>query len=312
MNANNCFTTPIALFIYNRPQKAKTVLNRISTAEPEKLLIVADGPAPGDEADRRRCRRTRELVEKNINWDCEVKKNYANSNLGLRQRFATGLEWIFSNNERAIILEDDCVPVESFFYFCNRMLEEYEDDERIMDISGTNYLGTWKDDQQDFHFSMYGGIWGWATWRRTWEWYDPDMELWGDEEVRNRIADYIADNDQFGYLKYIYEKVYNNRLETWDYQWGFARHRNSALSVVPSRNLVTNIGFGADATNTTESDSESEWSNLPAKNIEFPIQTNDFVAVDREYDRRFHKMRPVSHRNAALRFGRRLYERYLS
>lgn len=307
---NDNLETPVVLFIFNRPEETRRILTRIAKVKPNQLYVVADGPRQKNPEDRKKCDRTRNIVEELVDWDCEIRKNFTETNLGLRKRFTTGLEWVFSHCNEAIILEDDCIPSESFFYFCQELLERYRNDERIMDISGTNYLEEWKSDRQDYHFSLYGGIWGWATWRDSWEWYDPSMELWSDPEIRARVMDLIADSNQSGYLKYIYQKVYDNEIETWDYQWGFAKHRNSALSIVPAKNLVSNVGFGDNATNT--STRSSNWENISRYEMEFPIRENRFVAVDREYDQKFHKMRPISQRNLILRYARRIYEQHLT
>jgi hypothetical protein len=298
-------TTPTAIFVFNRPDKTREVLQAIAEVEPTEVLVVADGPRDDHPDDERACRETRRVVEERVDWDCDLRRNYSDENLGLRKRFATGLEWIFEEVPESIILEDDCVPDPSFFRFCQVMLEEFRDDERVMDVTGRNQLGRWKDGRQDYHFSNYGGVWGWATWRRAWEWYDPSMSLWEDEAIRERIRDVIANDDQYQYLEYIYEQVYRGEIETWDYQWGFARHINSGLSVVPSRNLVSNIGFDESATNTTGSN--AGLSGSPRYSMEFPLEMNDFVAIDRAYDREFHQLRPVSHRFRSLRLLRDLF-----
>lgn len=280
--------SPVAIFIFNRPETTEQVFRTIRDVEPNTLYVIADGPRDGVETDDDNCRRTRSVTE-NVNWDCTVHRDYAERNLGLKDRFVTGLETIFSSEERAIILEDDCIPNQDFFQFCDVMLEEYEDDKRVWDISGTNHLGKWKSEQQDYHFSYYGGIWGWATWRRAWKEYDPDMNLWSEKPVRNRIRDVIASNSQYEYLRTVYERTCSGEIETWDYPWGYSRHLNSGLSVVPSTNLVTNVGFGDDATNTT--DESSVMANLPRHELNFPINFHDYVAVDRAYDSEYHKQR---------------------
>lgn len=297
--------TPVAFFIFNRPGKTKRVLERISDVQPPELLVVADGPREGNTMDERDCERTREIVREGVDWECDVQRNYAETNLGLHERFKTGLRWVFETTPEAIILEDDCLPDDSFFTFCDVMLEEYRDDERVMDISGTNNLGTWKDDRQDYHFSYSGSIWGWATWRRSWEKYEPEMEHWTDPEARQRFRDVIANESQADYLEYIYQQTYEE-LDTWDYPWGFSRQLNSSLSVVPSRNLVANIGFDETATNTVDED--AEFADVPVFSHEFPVETRDYVAVDRGYDIQLHKMRPISHRNRILRACRAAYE----
>lgn len=303
-------TTPVALFVYNRPDKTRQVLEQISEVKPETFLVVADGPSSEKPKDAVLCERTRDVIRDNITWECDVLWNTASENLGLKERFVTGLKWIFEREKEAIILEDDCLPSRSFFQFCMEMLKRYRHDDRIMDIGGTNYLGEWKSEQQDYHFSLHGGIWGWATWRRAWERYDPEMELWMSEETRQAVRDVIANKRQADYVEYLYDRTYHGKIDTWDYQWGFARHINSSLSVVPSVNLVTNIGFDANATNTDSND--SPMSEIPRHEINFPIEHRDVVAPDRKYDARLHKQRPLTDRSRLLRTGRQLYERIVT
>jgi len=295
--------TPVALFVFNRPDRTRQVMEEIAAVKPRTLLVVADGPREGHPDDETKCQDTRAVIDDNVSWNCTIRRNYADHNLGLFERFVTGLRWLFQDVSEAIILEDDCVPNRDFFRFCETMLEMYRDDERVMDISGSNLLGGWKADRQDYHFSYYGGIWGWATWRRAWELYDPEMSLWTEPEVRQRVRDVIADRRQYRSLEMLYKEAYQKQ-ETWDYPWVFARQINSALSVVPAENLVTNIGFGEEATNTTNKD--AKLAKIPQGSLEFPIERNQFVAVDREFDRRYHRMRPISHRNRLLRACRTL------
>lgn len=296
--------TPVAFFVFNRPAKTRKVLNQIANVEPPALYIVADGPRDGHPNDSKRVSQVRDIIETGVDWECDLHRNYAGENLGLFERFTTGLRWIFTNEPEAIILEDDCLPNQSFFRFCESMLDEYRNDKRVMDITGSNYLGEWKSERQDYHFSYYGGSWGWATWRRSWEWYDPEMRLWEEPEVRKHLRGVFADRQQTSYLEYVLQKAYQEQ-HTWDYPWGFARLINSAHSVVPARNLVSNIGFGEGATNTKGTD--SPWSEIPRSSLNFPIDRREFVAVDREYDKRFHKLRPLFSRNRCLRFGRETY-----
>lgn len=278
---------PVCLFVFNRPELTETVFEQVRSVKPSRLYVVADGPRADYPEDVDRCRETRAVTE-DVDWDCDVRRAYADKNLGLKRRFATGLEFLFNHENRAIILEDDCVPSTDFFQFCAVMLDQYAEDERVWDISGTNYLEHWRDDEQDYHFSYYGGIWGWATWKRAWEAYDPSMELWSDPEIRSRLRDVIVDDSQYEYLRAVYDRTHRDEIETWDYQWGFARHINSGLSVVPARNLVSNVGFGANATNTVD---KGPLANIPRHSLSFPLDIHDYVAVDRTFDRRFHELR---------------------
>lgn len=296
--------TPVAFFMFNRPEKTERVFERIADAEPPELYVIADGPRSNVPEDEDLCEQTRAVVT-GIDWDCRVHRNYADDNLGVFERVWTGIEWVFENEPEAIILEDDCLPHPDFFAFCDRMLEEYRGDERVMDIGGSNPLVTWKDGRQDYHFSYTGMLWGWATWQDAWGEYDPKMSLWADQEARERVQDVIADEDIWRYAKRVYNRTYRQR-GTWDYQWGFARHVNSGLSVVPSRNLVSNIGYGEDSTHTESQGSPK--AAVDTLSYSFPVKQRQTVAVDREYDRRYHELRrSVWDRYLPLRLARRAY-----
>lgn len=273
--------SPICLFIYNRPNLTKEVFEQIAAVEPTKLYVVADGPSEENTDDRQKCKAARRVTDE-VDWSCEVHRNYSENNQGVKERFVTGLDWLFKHEKEAIILEDDCIPHLDFFKFCDKMLHRYRDDERIWDITGTNYLHTWKSSRQDYHFSQIGGIWGWATWRRSWEEYDPDMELWENDEVKARLQDVLGNDSLFAYAETIYDRTYRGQVETWDYPWGFAKQINSGLSVVPAKNLVSNVGFEEKATHTTEE--ASALADIPRHNLEFPFQEPPCVAVDRDYD----------------------------
>jgi hypothetical protein len=277
--------TPIALLVFNRPEPTAAVFERIRQAKPSTLLIVADGPRSDrpDEADR--CAAARSLVDQ-IDWPCQTLTNFSSENLGCRQRVSTGLDWVFSHVEQAIILEDDCLPDPSLFRFFDEMLHHYADDQRIMMVSGFNPLAAgWKSDAQQYHFSYCGSIWGWASWRRAWKFYDVKMKLWENPAVRQRIKDIFVDPQLYEGRIAAYEKTHRGEIDTWDFQWSFARAIQSGLSVVPAMNLVSNLGFNADATHTKRGHAAVDRPQTHP--INFPIRFHEYVAVDRDYDRAF-------------------------
>jgi hypothetical protein len=280
-------STPVAFFIYNRPEHTAKVFSRISEVQPQKLFIIADGSKNKD--NKEEIEEVRNIVSQ-VTWDCDVVRLYADANLGIKRRFVTGLNHVFDNTDEAIILEDDTLPDPSFFRFCQVLLDRYRDDSRVMEITGRNQLGVWQADKQDYHFSYNGGIWGWATWSDCWGLCDPDMELWENRSVRNRLRDLFGDSWQYNHMHRVYEEAYNERDESWSYAWTFARQINSGLSVVPSRNLVSNIGFGPEATNTTQS--SSPWSGIEVYSANFPLSAPPHTIVDGDYDRAFHNIRP--------------------
>lgn len=275
---------PVAFFLYNRPDTTRQVFARIAEARPQTLLLVADGPRADRPDDRQRCEQARAVVEQ-INWPCHVLRNYAEANLGCKKRVSSGLDWVFSRVDRAIVLEDDVLPHPTLFRFFDEMLEHYRDDERIGMISGFNPLGQWKSDRQQYHFTYCGSIWGWASWRRAWRWYDVEMRLWADPKVRQRIRDLFAEPELYEGRMQAYDRVYRGEVDTWDFQWSVARLARSALSVAPAVNLVRNLGFRADGTHTRKPHPVVD--AVPVLPMTFPIRFHDRVAVDREYDLAF-------------------------
>ncbi|MEN6459656.1 MAG: glycosyltransferase family 2 protein [Thermoguttaceae bacterium] len=282
---------PVIMVAFNRPAKVRQVLEVVRSVRPPVVVLITDGPRPGRQADVDNCREVRRVLE-SIDWPCEILRNHADANLGCGRRIATGLSWAFEAVPRAVVLEDDILPHPSFFRYCEELLDRYADDERIMMISGANVLGQWKPERHSYHFSYYGGIHGWASWRRAWTHFDPSISRWKDPDVRQRLKDILVDGRQYAYRASLYDQICDgNDLGTWDYQWGFARLVQSGLSIVPSVNLVRNIGFDASATHT-----RGVWTpacDRPVAAIDFPLRHPDYLMVDREFDNRmFRSLQP--------------------
>ncbi len=174
--------TPIVLIIFNRPETTKQVFAAVANAKPAQLFIIADGPRTDRPDDLGKCAAARKITER-IDWNCEVYRNYSDVNLGCGHRPATGITWAFEKVEEAIILEDDCVPDPTFFRFCEELLEKYRYDERIMMIGGRNNLPSDKQHRCSYHYARIPNCWGWATWRRAWQYHDMELKLWA--ELRN-------------------------------------------------------------------------------------------------------------------------------
>jgi len=275
---------PVAFIVFNRPEQTARVFAEIARAQPKQLLIVADGPRADRAGEVERCAQVRDIVS-HVDWPCDVRTNFSNTNLGCRRRVSSGLDWVFDHVPEAIVLEDDCLPDPTLFRFMDEMLARYRDDERIMMVTGTNPMDRWKDERQRYHFWYCGSIWGWASWRGAWRHSDVDMRPWNDDEARQRVRDVFAEPELYEPRLAAYDKVARGEIDTWDMQWSFARIVNSGLSVVPSVNLVSNIGFGEGATHTRSAGSPI--ANLPTTPMTFPLRFHDYVAVDREYDRAF-------------------------
>ena len=257
-------STPVAFIIFNRPHTTERVFEAIRQAKPLKLLVVADGPRIDRPGEVEKCVATRAVIDR-VDWECEVLTNYSDVNLGSKRRPSSGIDWVFSQVEEAIILEDDCLPAPSFFQFCQSLLEHYRYDDRIATISGTNYQQEQSRTAYSYYFSKYPHIWGWATWRRAWKDYDVDLKTWLECKQNNLLRSAFHDTYEQKCWTDIFDKVYAGEFDTcWDYQWLYTCFCQSRLSIEPNRNLVSNIGFGEDATHTF---GESPWANMPTDDI---------------------------------------------
>lgn len=265
--------TPVALIIFNRPDTTERVFLEIAKARPPKLLVVADGPRVDRPGEIEKCNASRAIIDR-IDWPCEVLTNYSEINLGCKNRVSSGIDWVFSQVEEAIILEDDCLPEASFFQFCEEMLERYRYDERIGMISGTNFLDNKIAIDDSYYFSKYMTIWGWATWRRAWKNYDVTIECWPKLKDDRFLGSRINSKDERSYWYRAFDRVHSGAIDTWDYQWVLCNWIQSRLSVVPSVNLISNIGFRPDATHTSGS---SIYSEMKANQLRFPLLHPEFV-----------------------------------
>jgi hypothetical protein len=277
------FKTPILFIIFNRPDTTIRVFNEIKKIKPTKLYIVSDGPRLNKIGEKEKCEETRKIIDL-IDWQCQVFKNYSDINLGCKKRVSSGIDWFFKNEEQGIILEDDCLPDLSFFGFCEELLKKYENNDKIAMISG-NHFNTNKIGEADYYFSKIPNIWGWATWRRAWQKYDLGMSKYLDFKVQDKIKNIWTNKKNRNYWRYIFEEVYNNKINTWDYQFTFSVFLNNSLCISPNFNLVSNIGFGKEFTKTLLTDKrvanlEINKVNLPLKhpkNIEYYESNDNYI-----------------------------------
>lgn len=280
--------TPVVLIIFNRPKTTMRVFEAIRQAQPSQLFILADGPRLDCPDDLEKCTAARKIVD-NIDWQCQVIKNYSDVNLGCGKFVSQGISQVFTEVEQAIILEDDCLPNPTFFQFCQELLWQYEKEEKVMMISGTNHLYTWQENLQSYHFSYYGTNWGWASWRRAWNFYDYELKLWGNPATYFKLKQVLKDAKQIEHRLKLCQQVFEKKVDTWDYQWTFARLVQGGLSIIPSVNLVKNIGLGKEATHTTNFSIFD--ATLDYYSLDFPLKSPQNLRVDQEYDRQYFLMR---------------------
>jgi hypothetical protein len=282
-NPHSTLQTPVAFFVFRRPDTTRRVFEAISSAKPATLLLVADGPRLGRDGEQAACEEVRKIVS-NVTWPCDIHTNFADRNLGCGERVISGLNWVFSLVEEAIILEDDCLPDPSFFPFCQELLQRYRDDSRIASITGTNLGEEYLKTEYSYYFSQLGGIWGWATWKSQWKKYDQNLEDWPKLRQENMLGEIFDDARAVTFWTRVFDAMHEERVpDIWDFQMFFSRMKNNALSVVPCRNLVTNIGFGDAATHTVD---DAARFVRPASSMKFPlVHPRSFIplrSVDRQ------------------------------
>lgn len=281
MIQSSSFNTPVLFLTFNRLSTTKKVFEEIRKSKTPRLYISSDGPRENKMSEFKKIQEIRDYLIENIDWECEVFTLFQKENLGCKYAVSKAIDWFFSNEEMGIVLEDDCLPSQGFFKFCQDLLIRYKDDARIFLINGYNHQERWKTDECDYFFSLLGGIWGWASWRRAWQHYDveiKDIDSFINIDGFRRVL-----GPSLGKIKQdmIYNGVINKNVNSWALQWGYARHKNSGLTCIPSKSLIENIGFGDNATHTDEINIRQvrrhEIDGLPKE--------NPFVITDIDYDK---------------------------
>jgi GR25 family glycosyltransferase involved in LPS biosynthesis len=275
------FGTPVLFLIFNRLDTTKQVFSKIRQIQPLRLYIASDGYRPEYHGEAEKVQKTRDYVIDQIDWDCEVRTLFQEHNLGCRISVSTAIDWFFENEMEGIILEDDCLPSHSFFYFCQELLSYYREDTRILTISGNNFLFGRKRVSNSYYFSRYNHCWGWATWKRAWKHYDVDLKLWPEIRDSGWLEDILLDRAAVIDWTNRFEAVYTNKLNTWDYQWTFSCWLQSSLSILPTINLVSNIGFFNAA---THQNNQENLANIPFIEMQFPLKHPDYIIRDSQAD----------------------------
>lgn len=254
------FNTPILFLIFNRPDTTKQVFLKIKELKPKQLFVAADGAREHKDGEQELVEQTRRIVLDNIDWECEVKTLLRNRNLGCGKAVSEAITWFFEQVEQGIILEDDCLPEMSFFYFCEKMLEKYKYNQKILMITGTNYLFSLQKKQNiDYYYSNICAIWGWATWRRAWELCDSKIRGVDRKHIKTKYINQYFTNFIYNMIK---DTVEGN-LDTWDTFWLYNFIIYDGLSVTPIKNQIKNIGYSGTHTNNNI----SPFINMPTEVI---------------------------------------------
>jgi hypothetical protein len=278
--------TPVVFIIFKRPDTTERVFQAIRAARPTRLFVIADGGRNPEEWEK--CRKARAVID-GVDWPCEVLKNYADHNMGCRARAPSGIDWVFEHVDRAIIVEDDCLPDPTFFPYCEELLERYADNERIMNISGDNlqHGNRGFDCQDSYYFSRIPHVWGWATWKRAWKYYDINITEWPKTRDSRLLYRLFSDPAVAHRWEYLFQQYYEGKIDSWDGQWAYLCFMRGGLDINPRSNLISNIGFGPEATHSKAPD--DELARLPTQPLEFPLKHPTAIAVNIQADEYTHR-----------------------
>lgn len=276
--------TPVLFLVFNRPDTTIQVFEKICNAKPSRLYVACDGPRINNLEDKGKIEIVQNIIAK-VDWPCEVKTLYREKNLGCKIAVSEAITWFFNHEEQGIILEDDCLPSDSFFVFCEELLNKYKYEDRIMHIAGMTYVE--KNNvvnNYSYHFCKVGGIWGWASWRRAWKKYELEMSSY-EQAIKENIFDNLFLKNSKLKLEYLnmFKYAYEQKPDTWDYQWTFTKIINNSINIMPAKNLIKNIGFDhKDATHTSKK--EKKYTNMKLKQIKFPLNHPKFIVVDENFN----------------------------
>jgi hypothetical protein len=275
----------VLFLVFNRPQTTRQVFECIRKARPERLYVAADGPRSDRPEEITLCEEVRRIAT-NVDWPCDLRVLFQEHNLGCCFGVSSGINWFFEHEEEGVIIEDDVVPSADFFGYCERMLELYRDDERIMMITGTNFHPIAR--SEDYFFSQHFSIWGWATWRRAWKQYDITMSGWPSKS-RTAFLNYHFGKTISRHFINTFNLISENQFDTWDIQWVYCCVFNNGLCVTPGVNLVSNIGIVG-----THSDVLTESHMLEVRMLDSnELKGPENVCVDAEYDLYLHKSKNI-------------------
>ncbi|HKC04368.1 MAG TPA: nucleotide-diphospho-sugar transferase [Patescibacteria group bacterium] len=282
--------TPILFLIFNRPDKTKKAFAAIRKAKPRILFVAADGPRRGNESDIKACSDARKVTE-NIDWKCKVKRLYRNENIGIEKSIPGAIDWFFNNVNEGIILEDDCLPDQSLFDFCSSMLKRYKNDKNIMLIRGSNLAGD-HDGSGKYYMSKYIGMWGWATWKRSWKLYDSSMKDWGHPKTKEKILSLFDSFWEKIYWKILLNATYYGKTNSWGYRWMYSVWKNEGKIITPNINLVKNLGFKGKKTHFVLRSFEIDTGKI---NKPYSlVKDNTFAAIsDNRVSKNFYGINPL-------------------
>ena len=275
--------TPILLIHFNRPESTRRQIEMLQKIAPQRVWVLCDGPRPHRQEDVEKVTAVRAMLN-DLPWLCEVKHLYRESNMGCFQNVSEGISWFLDDCGAGIILEDDVMPDSSFFRFCDELLIRYADASEVFAIAGHNRKPTSFGMETDYGFSNYFECWGWATWKRAWDQFDPTLDAWRDRWSWNLICKRVFRNYRArAYWSWMFRQVDLKRRDSWAYRFILTIWQRSGCVIIPKLNLTENIGFNKSGEHT------AHFSGLEvsAAKQRFPLHHPPMIAVNPEVDRWF-------------------------
>ena len=274
----------VLFIIFNKREETKRVFDIIRSQQPQRLFIAADGPRIEKEGESETCQYVRNWVLNQIDWECEVKTLFRDQNIGCGRGPSEAITWFFDNVEEGIILEDDCLPSHSFFRFAVDLLEKYRYNNQLSIISGNNFQQHQPMSlDSDYYFSIFPSTNGWASWKRTWEGYDYSMSNWSHINKRKFTSFLFKEMKYKKWWQQQFNWVYESKPnDMWDYQFHYHCMARKQYAIIPISNLISNIGYGPDATHSQNSD--SYFANVPTHEFNFPLRHPDRIIRNYEAD----------------------------
>ena len=270
---------PILFLIFNRKETALLSFEPIRLYRPERLYIAADGPRGTVFGEKEKCIETRNAILSRIDWNCKVETMFRDKNLGCTDAVYGGISWFFEQEEYGIINEDDVVLSQDFFLFCEELLPRYKEKDKVMIISSRNHSGLCQE-SDEYIFSYYANIWGWASWRRAWKYNTNTFVGWREYPKWELIK-------RFGLFQglvtiWYYSKCSNptNNFGSWDYTWSYTINKLNGLCLCPRVNLSCNVGFVIDGSNFQEGD-KNPYETLGIGRIKWPLKIHNKIVVDK-------------------------------
>ncbi len=268
MLQSNNRNAPVLLITFKRPDNTEKLINILIENKINKIFIYNNGPR--NEDDNLECSKTKRIIQTYSKKYNNIEVLYKEKNTGLKYNIPEAINWVFQTNDRAIILEDDCFPNQNFFSFCNELLEKYENDQRIGQISGSNFLNhknfIYKT-KQSYYFSNIVNCWGWATWKNRWEgFHDVEMKSWPKIKENKIIEKFFNNKKNSDYFIKMMENNYPNNI-MWDRAWFLTSIIHKRLTIIPEKNLISNIGYDEKASGQNP----NKWNSLKLENLEFPL-----------------------------------------